>query len=518
MKANRKKHSTIDYTRRDFLKAVGLGVAALAMPGSLNAAQQLAGKRGGHPNIVFIMADDMGYGDVGCYNAESKIPTPNMDRLAKQGIRFTDAHTPSAVCSPTRYGIVTGRYCWRTWLKKHALVGYSRPLIEPGRMTVASLLKQHGYKTACIGKWHMGLEWPMKPDVKVDLHGKSELPLDEIEAMGEKVDFTRPIKDAPVDHGFDYFFGTAGCPTTDPPYVFIENSRTLGIPNVMRPDKYQCDPGHMVPDWDPTRVDTQFVQKAVEFMEDNQANPFFLYLPLSSPHAPWLPPEFVKGKSGTGLRGDMVVWVDWSVGQILYALDRLNLADNTLLFLTSDNGPRIGVRGHKSAGKWRGYKSHIWEGGHRVPFIVRWPGEIKANTTSDEVICLTDLMATCVAIVGANLPDNAGEDSYNILPALLGEKLEKPIRPDVIHHSVWGVFSIRQGKWKLILDTQGSGGWVRPSDEYHVPGTPGQLYDMEKDPYEKNNLWDKRPEVVERLTRLLEKYKKQGRSRPLHGN
>jgi arylsulfatase A-like enzyme len=199
------------------------------------------------------------------------------------------------------------------------------------------------------------------------------------------------------------------------------------------------------------------------------------------------------------------------------ALDRLNLEKNTLLFVTSDNGPRIGVRGHKSAGKWRGYKSHIWEGGHRVPFIVRWPGEIKANTTSDEVICLTDLMATCAAIVGTNLPDNAGEDSYNILPALLGEKLEKPIRPDVIHHSVWGVFSIRQGKWKLILDTQGSGGWVEPSDKNPVPGTPGQLYDMEKDPYEKNNLWDKRPEVVERLTRLLEKYKKQGHSRPLHG-
>ena len=510
--------STIDYTRRDFLKAVGLGAAALAMPGRLNAAQQLAGKRGGHPNIVFIMADDMGYGDVGCYNAESKIPTPNMDHLAKQGIRFTDAHTPSAVCSPTRYGLVTGRYCWRTWLKKRALVGYSRPLIESGRMTVASMLKQHGYKTACIGKWHMGLTWHFKPGMEVDSEAKAESSFDDIIKMGEKVDFTRPIKDAPVDHGFDYFFGTAGCSTTDPPYVFIENNRTLGIPNVMRPDKYMCDAGHMVPDWDPTRVDTQFVQKAVEFMEGNQANPFFLYLPLSSPHAPWLPPEFVKGKSGTGLRGDMVVWVDWSVGQILYALDRLNLANNTLVFVTSDNGPRIGVRGHKSAGKWRGYKSHIWEGGHRVPFIVRWPGEIKANTTSDEVICLTDLMATCAAIVGANLPDNAGEDSYNILPALLGEKLKKPIRPDIIHHSVWGVFSIRQGKWKLILDTQDSGGWVRPSDNYPVPGTPGQLYDMEKDPYEKNNLWDKRPEVFGRLTRLLEKYKKQCHSRPLHGN
>ena len=505
MKANRKKHSTIDYTRRDFLKAMGLGAAALAMPGHLNATQELAGKRGRHPNIVFIMADDMGYGDVGCYNAESKIPTPNMDRLAKQGVLFTDAHSPSAVCTPTRYGVLTGRYCWRSRLKREVFGGFNRPLIETDRLTVAAFLKQHGYSTACIGKWHLGMNWTLKDNVEPD------------EQDQMTVDYTKLIISGPNELGFDYFFGTAGCSTTDPPYVFIENNRTLGIPNVMRPDKYICDAGHMVPDWDPTRVDTQFVQKAVEFMEGNQANPFFLYLPLSSPHAPWLPPEFVKGKSGTGLRGDMVVWVDWSVGQIMDALDRLNLEKNTLLFVTSDNGPRIGVRGHNSAGKWRGYKSHIWEGGHRVPFIVRWPGEIKANTTSDEVICLTDLMATCAAIVGANLPDNAGEDSYNILPALLGEKLEKPIRPDVIHHSVWGVFSIRQGKWKLILDTQGSGGWVRPSDKDPVPGTPGQLYDMEKDPYEKNNLWDKRPEVVERLTRLLEKYKKQGHSRPLYG-
>lgn len=503
--------------RRDFVKAIGLTAASLAIPGCSKGLQKAMANPSvkKKPNIIFIMADDMGYGDVTCYNPDSKIPTPNMDLLAKQGIRFTDAHSPDAVCSPTRYGVLTGRYCWRTWLKKHALVGYSRPLIEPGRMTVASMAKEHGYKTACIGKWHMGLTWQYKAGMEVNLQGKAELPFDDIIEMGEKVDFTKPLKDGPIDHGFDYFFGTAGCSTTDPPYVFIENNRTLGIPNVMRPDKYICDAGHMVPDWDPTRVDTQLVQKAVEFVEENQNNPFFLYLPLSSPHAPHLPPEFLKGKSGISPRADMVLWVDWSVGEIMYTLDRLHLADNTLLIVTSDNGPLPSRKGHKSAGNWRGYKSHIWEGGHRVPFIARWPRKTKANTTSDETICLIDLMASCAAIVGAKLPNNAGEDSYNILPALLGKKYHKPIRKAIVLHSCFGVFAIRQGRWKLILGTKGSGGWVKPSGTGPKPGVPGQLYNLANDPYEKNDLWDERPETVERLTKLLEKYKKQGYSRPL---
>jgi len=493
--------------RRDFLGLVGYGIASLALTRNFAWAKGSSKK----PNIIFVMADDMGYGDVSCYNPESKIHTPNMDRLAAQGISFTDAHSPDAVCSPTRYGLVTGRYCWRTWLKKHALVGYSRPLLKHGQMTVASMLQEHGYKTACIGKWHMGLNWPIKPDAKVDLEGKSDLPMDELVAMGEKVDFTKPIKAAPTEFGFDYFFGTAGCSTTDPPYVFIENNRTLGIPNVPRPEKYSCDPGYMVPDWDPTTVDTQFVQKAVEFMERNRDNPLFLYLPLSSPHAPHLPPEFVKGKSGISPRADMVLWVDWSIGEIMYALDRLDLMDNTLLIVTSDNGPLKGRKGHKSAGNFRGYKASIWEGGHRVPFIARWPGKIKPSTKSDETICLTDLMATCAALIGEKLPSNAGQDSYNILPALLGQKYNKPIRQATVHHSGAGVFAIRQGEWKLIIGTKGSGYEEGPeSDDI------GQLYNLVDDPIEQNDLWDQRPDVVKQLRKLLEKYKKQGYSRPMN--
>jgi len=511
--------------RRYFLKAAGLSAASLALGGCVESFQKTSDRADGRPNIVFIMADDMGIGDTTVYNPDSKIPTPNMERLAKQGVIFTDAHSPSAVCTPTRYGVLTGRYCWRTRLKSQVLYGYEPPLIEPERLTVASLLQRHGYETACVGKWHLGLHWAVKPGADIDFD--KPLPWDEeqnLTATGRDkfIDFTKPIKGGPNDLGFDYAYYTSGCSTVQPPYCFIENNRTVGIPNVRIPEEeFEARPGWMVPDWSQEDVDPIFTTKSIEFIQrhvkTSPGEPFFLYFALSAPHAPWLPPDFVKGSTEEGPRGDLVALVDWSLGQILDTLDRLNLRDNTLIIFTSDNGPRIGKRGHKSAGKWRGYKSHIWEGGHREPFIARWPGKIRPNTTCDEVTCFIDLMATCAAIVGADLPANAGEDSYNILPALLGEKLDKPIRPDIIHHSVWGVFSIRQGKWKLILDTQGSGGWVRPPDEYPVPGTPGQLYDMEKDPYETNNLWDKHPEVVERLTKLLEGYKKQGHSRPISG-
>lgn len=510
--------------RRDFLRFVGLGATSLVMPGCANQFLQTGSRCSRYPNIVFIMADDMGIGDTTVYNPASKIPTPNMERLATEGVLFTDAHSPSAVCTPTRYGVLTGRYCWRTRLKSQVLYGYEPPLIEPERMTVASLLKRNGYKTACIGKWHLGLHWAVKSGADIDFD--KPLPWDEqqnLTATGRDkfIDFAKPIKGGPNDLGFDYAFYTSGCSTVQPPYCFIENDRTVGIPNVRIPDEFEARPGWMVPDWSQEDVDPTFTRKSIEFMERHVKaspdKPFFLYFVLSAPHAPWLPPDFVKGSTEEGPRGDLVALVDWSVGQILDTLDRLNLRDNTLIIFTSDNGPRIGKRGHKSAGPWRGYKSHIWEGGHREPFIARWPGRIEPGTTCDEVICFTDIMATCAAIVGADLPADAGEDSYNILPALLGEKLDKPIRPDVIHHSVWGVFSIRKGKWKLILDTQGSGGWVGPSDQYPVAGAPGQLYDMDKDPYEKDNLWDKRPKVVERLTKLLQKYKKQGYSRPVSG-
>jgi len=497
--------------RRDFLKSVGFGAAAMAMPGCTNLVNSSRSDAKNLPNIVFIMADDMGYGDVSCYNSESRIRTPNMDGLAKEGVRFTDAHSPSAVCTPTRYGVLTGRYCWRTRLKRGVLNGFSQPLISRGQMTVAELLKRHGYHTACIGKWHLGVGWQSKD-------GKA------VNDSRDSADFTKPITDGPNQHGFDYSFITAACSTVDSPYVFIENGRCTAQPTAQMVktgpvSKFGSRPGPMVPGWSNEDVDPTYVEKTREFLRRHQQShkdsPFFIYLPLSAPHAPWLPPDFIKGRSKEGPRGDLVVLVDWCVGQVVEALDSLKLRDNTLLIVTSDNGPRIGKQGHKSSGPYRGYKSHVWEGGHRIPFIARWPGRIKPDTTCDELICLMDLLATCAAVVGTTLPDNAGQDSYNILPALLGQKLQEPVRDAIVHHSSKGVFAIRQGSWKLILETKGSGGWVAPRGGDPKPGTPGQLYNLADDPYETNDLWDKRPEIVGQLIRLLERYKREGRSRPL---
>ena len=501
--------------RRDFLKTMGLGAAALAIPGCNQAVTQQKTRRGRYPNIVFVMADDMGIGDVSCYNGESMIATPNMDKLATQGVRFTDAHSPSAVCTPTRYGVLTGRYCWRSRLKRSVLDGFSQPLISQNQMTVAELLGKQGYRTACIGKWHLGVGW----------QSKDALPITSPKDTA-RVDFAKPITDGPNDHGFDYSFITAACSTVDSPYVFIENGKCTAQPTgrMKRGESvvtYGSRPGPMVPGWSNEDVDPTYVKKTEQFLKRHLAGhknaPFFVYLPLSTPHAPWLPPDFVKGKSKTGPRGDMVVLADWCVGKVVDMLDRYGVSENTLLIVTSDNGPRIGKEGHKSAGPYRGYKAHIWEGGHRIPFIARWPGKIKANTTSDELICLTDLTATCAALTGTEVPDDAAQDSCNILPALLAEKLDKPVRDAIVHHSAKGVFAIRQDPWKLILDTKTSGGWVKPRGKGPEPGTPGQLYNMVDDPYEQNDLWEKHPEIVRRLTELLEKYKKQGYSRPLKG-
>ncbi|MCD6376489.1 MAG: sulfatase-like hydrolase/transferase [Caldisericaceae bacterium] len=490
--------------RRTFLKLSSAGIASLVFPFNIRCNRIYEENL---PNIIFIMADDMGYGDVGCYNPESKIPTPNMNRIAKEGVRFTDAHTPSAVCTPTRYGVLTGRYCWRTWLKSGVFGGYNQPLIEPERLTVASLLKKYGYETACIGKWHLGLKWATKG-------GKQPEPTEPYDQMN--IDFTKPIKSGPNALGFDYFFGTAGCTTDDPPLCFIENDHTVGIPNMISPID-TANEGRtllMVPGWKHEEADTTFTKKAIKFIENHVKRqpdkPFFLYFPTSVPHIPWLPPDFVKGKSKAGPRGDQVVLFDWIVGQIDQTLKRLNLKENTLLIITSDNGPREGVNGHKSTGNWRGFKGGIWEGGHRVPFIARWPGKIRPGSISNETICLTDLMATCAAIIGEKLPDNAGEDSYNILPALMGEKLNHPIREAIVHHSGAGVFAIRQGPWKLIIGTKGAGYDKGPQSDSIV-----QLYNLKDDPAERHDLWDKHPEIVKRLKKLLEKYQREGHSRHL---
>lgn len=471
------------------------------------------------PNIVFIMADDMGFGDVSCYNNESKIQTPNIDRLASQGIRFTDAHTPAALSSPTRYGLLTGRYAWRTRLKDFVLVGYDEtPLIEEGRTTLASLLKKKNYSTACIGKWHLGLEWRTKDGyVLQDDKNKWQDYTDAFRENEQNIDFSKSIGGGPIDLGFDYFFGTSGCSTSDSPYAFIENDKTVGIPSVMSTDSLHKLPGFlpglMVPDWSEEDVDPIFTEKAIDFLNNHQKNspekPFFLYFATSSPHIPWLPPEFIKGDSQEGPRGDLCALVDWCVGKILDELEKHNLSDNTIVIFTSDNGPRKGANGHKSAGDFRGYKANIWEGGHRVPFIARWPGNIQPGTISNEIISLSDMLASFAALSEIELADNEAEDSYNILPALLDQDFTQAENRVRIFHSGKKDYAVRQGKWKLVTEIQWSG---RENNEAII-SSDEQLFDLQTDPYEKVDISNNHPEIIDRLKKLLQKNILQGKSK-----
>ncbi|TFH06006.1 MAG: arylsulfatase, partial [Spirochaetales bacterium] len=473
------------------------------------------------PNIIFIMADDMGVGDVGCYNAATKIPTPNMDRLASQGIRFTDAHSASAVCTPSRYGIITGRYCWRGKLKNNVLYGYEPPLIEPERTTVAALLKTAGYDTACVGKWHLGLGYSVKDGEVFDFDRELPWP-DALREDEEKIDFSAGVTGGPTVLGFDYFYGTSGCSTCQPPYGFIENNHFTEQPFVYKPKPpFTGRPGMTAPSWQHKDADPAFAEKAVDYIRSQQGkeNPFFLYLAASAPHEPCTPevvPGFAQGQSDAGPRGDLVWLFDWMVGRVLDALDETGQADNTLVIATSDNGALPGDKipgveglegyntyGHRPSLDYRGYKSHIWEGGHREPFIARWPGRISPGGVSDRLVGLNDFMATCADLTGIVLTPGDAEDSVSLLP-LFDDPGSPPVRNALIHHSVFGVFSVRKGPWKLVVDCDNSGGWPPPRGTGPQPGTPGQLYHLENDPGEQENLWAHQPGIVEELTAMLE--------------
>jgi arylsulfatase A-like enzyme len=462
------------------------------------------------PNIVYILCDDLGYGDVHALNPErGKIPTPNVDRLAREGMVFTDAHAGSSVCTPTRYGIMTGRYAWRTRLQSGVLFGLSSPLIAPNRLTVAGLLKQAGYHTACIGKWHLGLGWTGQTTDAGDL-------------KGGQVDYTKPLTDSPVTHGFDTFFGLAGS-LDMPPFVWIENDRLTEQPTAT---KKWLREGPAGPAFEAVDVLPTLTKKTIAYVEERAAaakagKPFFVYLPLASPHTPIVPSPEWQGKSGISPYADFVMQTDHSVGQLLDALDQNGLAENTLVIFTSDNGcsPAANVKeleskGHFPSAQYRGYKADIWEGGHRVPFICRWPGKIKAGSTSAQLVCLTDLMATCAELTGAKVPDNAAEDSVSFLSALLSKDTQ-PLRASVVHHSINGLFALRQGNWKLEL-CPGSGGWSEPRDPAALRQglPPAQLYDFGASTEEQKNLQAERPEVVAKLTGELEKVVADGRSTP----
>ena len=476
------------------------------------------------PNLVFILADDLGYGDLGCYNKDSKIPTPNLDRLAAQGLRCTDAHAPTSVCSPTRYALLTGRYAWRSPLKRGVVAAWDPPLIAADRPTVASLLRQHGYTTAAIGKWHLGWTWPTL-DGAAPSSATNRL---------SNVDFTRPIAGGPTTRGFDYYFGV-DVPNF-PPYCFIENDRSVGLPSV--PDAGRAElfnrPGPMLPGWKLVDILPELTRRAVKWVGDtaHAGQPFFLYFPLTSPHYPVVPtPEF-KGKSKAGDYGDFVCQTDWTVGQVLGALQRAGVADNTLVIFTSDNGPEItgevnpGVYDrarqfqHYSMGQLRGAKRDTWEGGHRVPFLARWPGRILPGAVSGETLCHVDFMATVAALVGAQLPPNAGEDSFNVLPVLLGEKRDRPARVATVHHSGAGKFALRKGDWVLIdAPSGGDNGkgepqWFIDERGYTQHDQPGELFNVREDLSERKNHFAERPEIVRELKELLEKYTADGRSTP----
>jgi arylsulfatase A-like enzyme len=475
------------HNRRDFLRA-----AASLAPLPLPAAER--------PNIVYILADDLGQGDLGCYNAESKIPTPNMDRLAKEGVRFSDAHSPSSVCTPTRYGILTGRYCWRTSLKQGVLNGESPYMLEPGRLTVASMLKKQGYRTAAIGKWHLGL-------------GKDA-----------KTDYTKPLRPGPLEAGFDSFFGIPAS-LDMPPYVFVENDRVEELPTAHVDDIREqrgifWRGGPVGPKFRHIDVLPRLTERAIKFVDSQLGarDPFFLYLALTGPHTPWLPTKQFQGKAKAGPYGDFAAQVDDTVGQVMNALDRAGVARNTLLVMTSDNGAHwlpeeIARHNHRANARWRGQKADIYEGGHRIPFLARWPGRIRPGRASDQITCLTDLMATAAEVTGFSLPAEAGEDSFSILPALTQSKPSGPLRDAIVHHSSMGLFSIRKGSWKLALG-RGSWGFSEPRRIQPKAGEPeGELHNLADDPEEKNNLYLKRTDIVNQLTGLLDLYKREGRSR-----
>jgi arylsulfatase A len=477
-------------SRRNFLQA-------LATSG-IGLAQQPSAR----PNILYILADDLGWGDLRCYNPNSAVPTPNADRLAAQGVRFTDMHSPSAVCTPTRYGILTGRYCWRSPLKKGVLNGYSPNLIEEGRLTVPAMLKRQGYYTAGVGKWHLGL-------------GKQG-----------KTDYTQRLNPSPTDHGFDYYYGIPASLDMDP-YLYIENDRAVEqasstIAETKTPRGVFWRGGAIAPQFKIPQVLPDLTSKTISILKDRAKQPrqpFFLYMPLTAPHTPWVPLSPYEGRSKAGLYGDFVAQVDDTLGRVFATLEETGLARNTLVVFTSDNGADWKIEdkakfAHRANADWKGEKADIWEGGHRVPFLARWPGKITPGKVSSQLGCLTDLMSTAAAISGFKLPADAAEDSYNLLPALTG-KPTKPLRESIVHHSIDGMFSIRAGDWKLEQGL-GSGGFTPPQRIAPVADGPsGQLYNLAADPGETENLWLKQPEQVKRLTAMLERIQQQGFSRPV---
>ena len=457
------------------------------------------------PNIIYILADDLGYGDIAAFNKESGIKTPYLDQMASEGMKFTDAHTPSSVCTPTRYALLTGRYAWRSRLKKGVLGGKSKALIPSSRTTIASLLKKQNYQTAFIGKWHLGWDWAL--------------------FKKDSIDFSRPVTNNPNDLGFDYAYGHCGS-LDMAPYVYVENGMATAIPTEFTVDKGRQSwwrKGLTSPDFVHKDVTPNFIRRAVSYVAEKAKDkkPFFLYVPLPSPHTPILPTKEFQGKSGLdNPYADFVMMVDAYIGKLLEQVKSSGIENNTMIVFTSDNGcspeanfKQLISKGHNPSGIYRGHKADIFEGGHRVPFIVKWPQVIEQGTTNEQIICITDFVSTVASITNYKLKDNEAEDSFNMMPLLTQDSTGDAFRKTVIHHSINGSFAIRKGNYKLIMCSD-SGGWSfpRPNTGEAKVLPEIQLYDLSNDPGEKNNLQEDLPEIVEELKELLRQQILEGRS------
>lgn len=469
------------------------------------------------PNIVYILADDMGQGDTSAYNAKSKIATPNLDRLAAQGMKFTNVHSNSSVCTPTRYGIMTGRYAWRTKKKTGVLQGHSSHLINQQRETTASLLQKNGYATAVVGKWHLGMDW-------ADTDGKP------IKAKGKNVDVDKPITNGPTSNGFDYYFGISASLNMNP-HSYIENDQLQGDMVFLKDNKavkaaglVGAKPGWMSKGFKQDQVQKTFIDKTIAWIEMQQKadpnKPFFVYLPLNSPHSPIVPSQAFLNRSGLSKHGDFIMEMDHQIGRLLSALEEMKLSDDTLVIFTADNGTSpaaklssMQVQGHYSSMDYRGLKGSLYEGGHRVPFIARWPGVIKTNSVSDYHASLVDLLATVADISDVKLDAATAEDSVSMLQVFKGKAIDDSQR-GIVYHSDSGYFSIRQGQWKLILHNDGGSRRHNPKDKNNPVSNPAelQLFDMLNDPTERNNVQAQHPETVTQLIKLLETTIKKGRS------
>ena len=473
------------------------------------------------PNIVIIYADDMGYGDLNCQNPNSKIPTPNLDQLATEGMRFTDAHSSSGVCSPSRFALLTGTYHWRN---QHGIVGaFGKPFFKDTDVTLPQVLKTKGYTTAVIGKWHLGWDWEFKnePSGEVMQWGKMRKVY-----SPEDIDWSRPVAGGPLDRGFDYYFGDGTI--NFPPYAWVENDRFVEAPTEemdiadvgfdTKEGRWEFRPGPKVKDWNPYEVLPTLTKKTVEWInKQDEDKPFFLYFALPSPHAPIIPNDEFDGKSQAGGYGDFMVQTDWVAGQVLQALKEKGLEENTIIIFSADNGTeayaweRAVEYGHFSMGNFRGLKRDVWEGGHHVPFIIKWPGQVESGSVSNEVISQVDIMATLSNIVGAELPENAAPDSYNFLPVIKSEKYKSPLREATVHNTYASKWGIRKGDWLFINDSTG-GHREMPESFKQLTGytdfkTEGLLFNLKDDPEQRVNLYEKYPDRIEEMNKLLQEYR-----------